>query len=86
MITRDAFGTPVAVDADGDDTTANVRAQMWGPSLSDAPVAGVDGSGDGVMTVAIDGIAVGRLEGGAFVASSQATRRPPRRRRALRRP
>ena len=68
VITRDAFGTPVAVDADGDDTTANVRAQMWGPSLSDAPVAGVDGSGDGVMTVAIDGIAVGRLEGGAFVA------------------
>ncbi|MSQ03729.1 MAG: hypothetical protein EXR71_17895 [Myxococcales bacterium] len=30
VITRDAYGTPVAVDAD--DTTANVRAQLWGPT------------------------------------------------------
>lgn len=67
VMTRDPWGVPIVTDADGDDATNNARVQLWGPSMADAPIAGVDESGDGVLYLALEGITLGRMEGGVLV-------------------
>lgn len=66
--TRGPGGQAIEVE---DLATSSLRSFLWGPSEADFPLASLDESGTALTYVGVEGMVLGRLDGGAFVPMAQ---------------